>query len=69
MDGKRIRAFRKDMGFTVDGFAKRLGVSKMSVIRWEKNRSKPEEYSLLKLERLITEMENVKKPPRFNQNL
>ena len=37
----KIRCFRQDQGLTLESFAKLLGVSSVSVWRWENGESKP----------------------------
>ena len=47
--GERIAAKRKQKGFTQEYMAERLGISRQSVSKWEKNVTKPDTANLMRL--------------------
>ena len=51
-DKKRVAALRKRLGDTQEAFAHRLGVTHVSVNRWENGRSKPSPLAVRILEEL-----------------
>ena len=47
--GERISAFREDKGFSREGLARKLGVSRQTVWYWETGRRMPRQKALAKL--------------------
>lgn len=47
--GERIAAKRKQKGFTQEYLAEKLGISRQSVSKWEKNVTKPDTANLMRL--------------------
>lgn len=54
-DAERIVTLRKRLGDTQEDFAARVGVTFVSVNRWENGRSKPSKLAVQMLERLEAE--------------
>ena len=54
--GKHVRRMRKDMGLTQIQFAERLGVSSITVHRWESGQSRPRRLALARLRELKGEL-------------
>lgn len=50
---QQIRKLRLEMGLTQEQFAVRLGVSFLTVNRWENQKTKPSPLALQKLQKLI----------------
>lgn len=48
----QLQLFRRKHGLTLDQLAKEIGVSKIQVIRWEKQISKPNQIAILRLKDL-----------------
>lgn len=49
MTPDRLRALRKSMGLTQEALASSLGVSRLTVIRWEADQQEPEAPQMLAL--------------------
>ncbi len=63
-----IRAFREEFGLTQGLFAKLIGVDKMTIHRWEKNKLVPHAYlrhSLLYLRDYFTRTDEAKRKHYF----
>jgi len=56
-----IKSFREKYGLSREDIASRVGVSHMTVYRWEKNKVNPRRIGLMALERLKDELEKSKK--------
>jgi len=56
MDKEAIRELRRKLGLSQEGLARKLGVSVLTVRRWEKGSSKPSPLALTKLEEVIKEL-------------
>ena len=54
--GKSVRRMRKDMGLTQIQFAERLGVSSITIHRWESGQSRPRRLALARLRELESEL-------------
>ena len=54
--GDSVRRIRKDMGLTQIQFAERLGVSSITVHRWESGQSRPHRLALARLRELAGEL-------------
>lgn len=52
MEPGQIKSIRKALGLTQEGFAKRIGVHKITVSRWERGEISPRGLALAALERL-----------------
>jgi len=50
--GDKIRKFREKLGLSQDEFAQQIGVSKMTVVRWETNSTKPSSLAAARLEEM-----------------
>jgi len=55
MDKKTIKELRHKLGLSQEGLARKLGVSVITVRRWEKGSFKPSPLALLRIEELIKE--------------
>ncbi len=70
MPGQRIRALRKQLGLSQIEFAALLGVSNVTVNRWEHDRALPQPAMLVRLERAgqdgLDALREVDPPPRGN---
>ncbi len=51
--GKRLQVFRLGHGWSKRATAQRLGVSILSIIRWEEGVSEPNDVNRFKLDRLL----------------
>lgn len=51
--GERIAAKRKQKGFTQEYLAAKLGISRQSVSKWEKDITRPDTSNLMRLSRLL----------------
>lgn len=47
-----IKELRKHLGLTQDNFARKIGVSSMTIKRWESKKHQPSQLALRQLERL-----------------
>ena len=56
MDKEAIRELRRQLGLSQEAFARRIGVSVLTVRRWEKGSSKPSPLALTKIEEVIKEL-------------
>ena len=56
MDKESIRTLRHKLGSSQEGLARRLGVSVITVRRWEKGSYKPSHLALSRIEELIKEI-------------
>lgn len=56
MDKEAIRELRRQLGLSQEAFARRIGVSVLTVRRWEKGSSKPSPLALAKIEEVIKEL-------------
>ena len=54
--GKLIRELRNSLGLTQEKFAAKLGVTLLTINRWENGRSKPSPLAMEKVELLLVEM-------------
>lgn len=54
--GKLIRELRNSLGLTQDKFAAKLGVTLLTINRWENGRSKPSPLAMEKVELLLVEI-------------
>ncbi|MEO0686780.1 MAG: helix-turn-helix transcriptional regulator [Cyanobacteria bacterium J06649_11] len=54
--GMLIRELRNSLGLTQDKFAAKLGVTLLTINRWENGRSKPSPLAMEKVEKLLFEM-------------
>ncbi|BAY87632.1 XRE family transcriptional regulator (plasmid) [Calothrix parasitica NIES-267] len=54
--GKLIRELRNSLGLTQEKFAAKLGVTCLTINRWENGRSKPSPLAMEKVEGMLTEM-------------
>ena len=50
-----IRKLRKKKGLTIEDIASKIGVSAMSLYRWETGKAKPHRTFLKKLEKILGE--------------
>jgi DNA-binding XRE family transcriptional regulator len=50
--GERIKKWRLEHGLFQVDLAKKIGVSEMSIVNWEKGRTKPNKQSLERLEKI-----------------
>lgn len=55
-----IRKLRKKLGLTQVEFAERLGVSSMTVKRWEAGTARPSQLAIRQLNRLVKKAEKKK---------
>jgi len=51
--GEWIKKWRLEQGLFQVDLAKRIGVSEMTIVNWEKRRTKPVKKSLEKLEKIL----------------
>ena len=61
MDGKEIKAFRKKLDIGVEELAAKVGVSHMTIRRWEANATKPHRLYKEKLQSVIRKYSQKKK--------
>lgn len=54
--GRSVRRIRKDMGLTQVQFAERIGVSSITIHRWESGQSRPRRLALARLRELEGEL-------------
>lgn len=54
--GMLIRELRNSLGLTQEKFAAKLGVTLLTINRWENGRSKPSPLAMEKVEKLLVEM-------------
>lgn len=54
--GELIRELRNLLGLTQEKFAAKLGVTLLTINRWENGRSKPSPLAMEKIELLLVEM-------------
>lgn len=52
MEKKRITALRERLGLNKAAFAKKLGVDKSTITKWEKGRREPGKFAMRELERM-----------------
>ena len=52
MDSTAVKKLREKLGLGVQDFAKKVGVSRMTVFRWESGQSAPRGLALKALDRL-----------------
>ena len=52
MTGREIRSLRRALNLTQDAFAKKLGVSQVTVARWEIEQTKPSPLAVARIEEL-----------------
>jgi DNA-binding transcriptional regulator YiaG len=55
MDKETIKELRRKLGLSQEGLARKLGVSVITVRRWEKGSFKPSPLALKRIEELISE--------------
>ena len=55
--GERLRRFRLENGWSKSAIAEQLGVSIPSIMRWEEGISRPNDYNLYKIDRLLADVE------------
>lgn len=55
MDGNIIKSFRKNLGLSQMELGKRLGVTYVTVNRWENGKSKPSSLAIAALKNLMGE--------------
>lgn len=60
MNGQKIRKIRKALGLTQEEFSKRLGVSFVTLNRWENHHTSPSALALQQLQ--ILEAQSKRKP-------
>jgi DNA-binding transcriptional regulator YiaG len=53
MDKETIKELRHKLGLSQEGLARKLGVSVITVRRWEKGSFKPSPLALLRIEELL----------------
>ena len=51
--GDRIRKWRLERGLFQRDLAKKIGVSEMTIVNWEKGRTKPIKQNIEKLEKIL----------------
>jgi len=56
LDKEAIKELRLKLGLSQEGLARKLGVSVLTVRRWEKGSFKPSPLALLRIEELIKEL-------------
>jgi putative transcriptional regulator len=56
MDKESIKELRRKLGLSQEGLARKLGVSVITVRRWEKGTCKPSPLALLRIDELTKEM-------------
>jgi DNA-binding transcriptional regulator YiaG len=59
--GSLILAMRQELGLTQEKFAAKLGVTYLTVNRWENNRTKPSPMALKLIEGALHEMGDLSK--------
>jgi len=57
MNKESIRELRRKLGLSQEGLARKLGVSVITVRRWEKGTSKPSPLALLRIEAITKEID------------
>jgi len=55
MDKEAIKGLRQKLGLSQEGLARKLGVSVLTVRRWEKGTYKPSPLAILRIEELKKE--------------
>ena len=58
MDKETIKELRHKLCLSQEGFARNLGVSVLTVRRWEKGSSKPSPLAIAKIAQVIQEIKN-----------
>jgi DNA-binding transcriptional regulator YiaG len=58
MNKESIKELRRKLGLSQEGLARKLGVSVITVRRWEKGTFKPSPLALLRIEELIKEIDS-----------
>jgi DNA-binding transcriptional regulator YiaG len=58
MDKETIKELRHKLGLSQEGLARRLGVSVITVRRWEKGSYKPSPLALQRIEELVSEVKS-----------
>jgi putative transcriptional regulator len=56
MNKESIRELRRELGLSQEGLARKLGVSVITVRRWEKGSFKPSPLALLRIDELTKEI-------------
>ena len=56
MDKESIKELRRQLGLSQEGLARKLGVSVITVRRWEKGSFKPSPLALLRIDESIKEI-------------
>jgi len=56
MDKRAIKELRQKLGLSQEALARRLGVTVLTVRRWEKGTCKPSPLALLRIEELMRQM-------------
>ena len=56
MDKEAIKELRQKLGLSQEALARKLGVSVLTVRRWEKGSFKPSPLALLRIEELMKEI-------------
>jgi DNA-binding XRE family transcriptional regulator len=54
--GERIKKWRFERGLFQVDLAKRIGVSEMTIVNWEKGRTKPIKQNLERLEKILGDL-------------
>ena len=57
---KMIRGLRADLGLTQEQFAARLGVTYLTINRWENKKGNPSSLAKLRIEKLQKRIEKTK---------
>lgn len=58
MDKRAIKELRQKLGLSQEALARRLGVTVLTVRRWEKGTCKPSPLALLRIEELMRQMQD-----------
>jgi putative transcriptional regulator len=58
MDKEAIRELRRKLGLSQEAFARRIGVSVLTVRRWEKGSSKPSPLAMARIEEITQRIKN-----------
>ena len=58
MNNESIKELRRKLGLSQEGLARKLGVSVITVRRWEKGTFKPSPLALLRIEELTKEIDS-----------
>jgi len=58
MDKRAIKELRQKLGLSQEALARRLGVTVLTVRRWEKGACKPSPLALLRIEELMRQMQD-----------